>query len=121
MQVCPCKPGLGGALLPRKCDNVDPVSGKPCPPNSWVVLGERSRYVDQQTLKLQVCFGSGIAAAPGFCMHCPAAWLCVCLCNGSSNWSNTVSDSVWLRMMSGTVAQYASSVPWYASVTAGAS
>lgn len=54
MQVCPCKPGLGGALLPRRCDTVDPVTGNQCPLNSWVVLGERSRYVDQQTLKLQV-------------------------------------------------------------------
>ncbi|WIA33295.1 hypothetical protein OEZ86_006435 [Tetradesmus obliquus] len=52
-QVVPCKPGLGGALLPRRCETVDPVTNTPCPPNSWVVLGERSRYVDQQTLKLQ--------------------------------------------------------------------
>jgi hypothetical protein len=58
-QVVPCKPGLGGALLPRRCETVDPVTNTACPPNSWVVLGERSRYVDQQTLKLQVgccCF-----------------------------------------------------------------
>jgi DNA replicative helicase MCM subunit Mcm2 (Cdc46/Mcm family) len=53
-QVVPCKPGLGGALLPRRCETVDPVTNTACPPNSWVVLGERSRYVDQQTLKLQV-------------------------------------------------------------------
>jgi hypothetical protein len=53
-QVVPCKPGLGGALLPRRCETVDPVTNKACPLNSWVVLGERSRYVDQQTLKLQV-------------------------------------------------------------------
>eukprot|EP00878_Enallax_costatus_P039247 GHUV01044817.1.p1 GENE.GHUV01044817.1~~GHUV01044817.1.p1 ORF type:complete len:595 (+),score=224.38 GHUV01044817.1:62-1846(+) len=53
MQVCPCKPGLGGALLPRRCETVDPVTGSMCPQNSWVVLGERSSYVDQQTLKLQ--------------------------------------------------------------------
>jgi DNA replicative helicase MCM subunit Mcm2 (Cdc46/Mcm family) len=53
-QVVSCKPGLGGAMLPRKCETVDPVTGQPCPLNSWVVLGERSKYVDQQTLKLQV-------------------------------------------------------------------
>ncbi len=52
-QVVPCKPGLGGALLPRRCSTVDPVTNQPCPLDSWVVLGERSRYVDQQTLKLQ--------------------------------------------------------------------
>lgn len=53
-QVVPCKPGLGGALLPRRCETRDPINDKQCPPDSWVVLGERSRYVDQQTLKLQV-------------------------------------------------------------------
>ena len=41
-------------MLPRKCETVDPVTNQPCPLNSWVVLGERSKYVDQQTLKLQV-------------------------------------------------------------------
>jgi DNA replicative helicase MCM subunit Mcm2 (Cdc46/Mcm family) len=53
-QVVSCKPGLGGAMLPRKCETVDPVTNQACPLNSWVVLGERSKYVDQQTLKLQV-------------------------------------------------------------------
>ncbi len=52
--VVPCKPGLGGALLPRRCETMDPITQQRCPQNSWVVLGERSRYVDQQTLKLQV-------------------------------------------------------------------
>lgn len=56
-QVVACKPGLGGAMLPRKCENVDPVTNQPCPLNSWVVLGERSKYADQQTLKLQVGMG----------------------------------------------------------------
>lgn len=53
-QVVACKPGLGGAMLPRRCETVDPVTNQACPLNSWVVLGERSKYVDQQTLKLQV-------------------------------------------------------------------
>lgn len=52
-QVVACKPGLGGAMLPRRCETVDPVTNQACPLNSWVVLGERSKYVDQQTLKLQ--------------------------------------------------------------------
>ncbi|KAF8067409.1 MCM5 [Scenedesmus sp. PABB004] len=52
-QAVPCKPGLGGALLPRRCETRDPVTNAQCPLNSWVVLGERSRYVDQQTLKFQ--------------------------------------------------------------------
>lgn len=52
-QVVPCKPGLGGALLPSRCANRNPVTDEQCSLNSWVVLGERSRYVDQQTLKLQ--------------------------------------------------------------------
>jgi len=41
-------------MLPRRCETVDPVTNQACPLNSWVVLGERSKYVDQQTLKLQV-------------------------------------------------------------------
>jgi DNA replicative helicase MCM subunit Mcm2 (Cdc46/Mcm family) len=41
-------------MLPRRCDTIDPVTGEACGPDVFVVLGERSRYVDQQTLKLQV-------------------------------------------------------------------
>jgi hypothetical protein len=72
-QVVPCKPGLGGALLPRRCETVDPVTNQACPPNSWVVLGERSRYVDQQTLKLQVRFDSSGAFFGFVCKPLQAA------------------------------------------------
>lgn len=68
-----CKPGLGGAMLPRKCETVDPVTNQACPLNSWVVLGERSKYVDQQTLKLQVRRQEG---------HVCCKLQAVCACRG---------------------------------------
>lgn len=53
-----CRPGMGGALLPRRCTAMDGVDGaEKCKSGSYVVLGDRSTYVDQQTLKLQVGLG----------------------------------------------------------------
>jgi DNA replication licensing factor MCM5 len=52
----PCKPGMGGAVVPRQCtvNQGDPSNpNERCGYGSFVVLGDRSEYVDQQTLKLQ--------------------------------------------------------------------
>jgi len=52
----PCKPGMGGAVVPRQCaaNQGDPQNpNERCAYGSFVALGDRSTYVDQQTLKLQ--------------------------------------------------------------------
>ncbi|KAF2613172.1 hypothetical protein F2Q70_00010453 [Brassica cretica] len=49
----PCRPGLGGAIVPRSCDHVPQPGEEPCPLDPWMVVPDRSQYVDQQTLKLQ--------------------------------------------------------------------
>ncbi|WVQ78482.1 hypothetical protein IAT38_000568 [Cryptococcus sp. DSM 104549] len=47
---------IGGerAALPRRCD-ADPIQGQPkdCPLDPFVILHDRCRFVDQQTIKLQ--------------------------------------------------------------------
>ncbi|OVA12888.1 Mini-chromosome maintenance [Macleaya cordata] len=54
IKVVPCRPGLGGAIVPRSCDHVPQVAGEePCPIDPWIVVPDKSKYVDQQTLKLQ--------------------------------------------------------------------
>ena len=47
----PCKPGMGGVILPRTCDMAH--LEKNCSLDPFVVLPNRSEYVDQQNLKLQ--------------------------------------------------------------------
>ncbi|KAE9609774.1 putative DNA helicase [Lupinus albus] len=49
----PCRPGLGGAIVPRSCDHVPQPGEEPCPIDPWLVVPDKSKYVDQQTLKLQ--------------------------------------------------------------------
>lgn len=56
----PCAPGLGGTVLPRACDRSGAVAvpnaatgAAACPLDPWVVLPNKTRYVDQQTLKIQ--------------------------------------------------------------------
>ncbi|OAY46944.1 DNA replication licensing factor MCM5 [Manihot esculenta] len=49
----PCRPGLGGAIVPRSCDHVPQPGEEPCPIDPWMVVPDKSKYVDQQTLKLQ--------------------------------------------------------------------
>ena len=52
-----CKPGMGGVLIPRNCDNsaqAVAVGQEACSLDPFVILPARSKYVDQQTLKLQV-------------------------------------------------------------------
>lgn len=53
-----CRPGVGGALIPRSCDanaNVPGVgNGNQCGQDPYIVLPDKSVCVDQQTLKIQV-------------------------------------------------------------------
>lgn len=53
VKVVPCRPGLGGAIMPRSCDHVPQPGEEPCPVDPWVIMPDKSKYVDQQTLKLQ--------------------------------------------------------------------
>lgn len=53
VKTVPCRPGLGGAIVPRSCDHVPQPGEEPCPLDPWIVVPDRSKYVDQQTLKLQ--------------------------------------------------------------------
>ncbi|EXB96882.1 DNA replication licensing factor mcm5-A [Morus notabilis] len=53
VQRVACRPGLGGAIVPRTCGHVPQAGEDPCPLDPWVVVPDRSKYVDQQTLKLQ--------------------------------------------------------------------
>ncbi|KAF6143691.1 hypothetical protein GIB67_021701 [Kingdonia uniflora] len=54
VKTVPCRPGLGGAVVPRSCDHIPQTAGEePCPIDPWIVVPDKSKYVDQQTLKLQ--------------------------------------------------------------------
>lgn len=50
-----CKPGVGGAMIPRYCDQggAPGMQGSSCGADSFSILPNRSGYVDQQQLKLQ--------------------------------------------------------------------
>ena len=52
-QLIECKPGLSGVNLPRRCELQHIEGAEPCPLDPFVVLPDKSKYVDQQTLKLQ--------------------------------------------------------------------
>mmetsp|Transcript_25578 Transcript_25578/g.35306 ORF Transcript_25578/g.35306 Transcript_25578/m.35306 type:complete len:748 (+) Transcript_25578:109-2352(+) len=55
-KIVTCKPGFGGAMMPRTCDarmNAGAQGEEPCPLDPFTVLPDRSKYVDQQKLKLQ--------------------------------------------------------------------
>ncbi|KAJ8480570.1 hypothetical protein OPV22_024297 [Ensete ventricosum] len=53
IKTVPCRPGLGGAIVPRSCDHVPQAGEEPCPLDPWIVAPDKSKYVDLQTLKLQ--------------------------------------------------------------------
>ncbi|RVW43691.1 DNA replication licensing factor MCM5 [Vitis vinifera] len=53
VKIVPCRPGLGGAIVPRSCDHIPQPGEEPCPIDPWIVVPDKSKYVDQQTLKLQ--------------------------------------------------------------------
>lgn len=49
-----CRPGVGGALIPRVCDAAAlPGQSNQCGQDPYIVLPDRSECVDQQTLKMQ--------------------------------------------------------------------
>eukprot|EP00887_Chlorella_sp_A99_P001470 scaffold8.g1470.t1 len=49
-----CRPGVGGALIPRACDaGALPGRASDCGQDPYVVLADRAACVDQQTLKMQ--------------------------------------------------------------------
>jgi len=52
-KIIACKPGLSGVSLPRRCELQQTDGAEPCPLDPFVVLPDSSKYVDQQTLKLQ--------------------------------------------------------------------
>ncbi|EPS62425.1 hypothetical protein M569_12365 [Genlisea aurea] len=53
VKLVPCRPGLGGAIIPRSCDHIPQASEEACPIDPYIVVPDKSKYVDQQTLKLQ--------------------------------------------------------------------
>ena len=55
-KVISCKPGLGGAQFPRYCDAgaEAELGADNCGQDPYVVLPNKSRFSDLQTLKLQV-------------------------------------------------------------------
>ncbi|KAH9561963.1 hypothetical protein CY35_05G049100 [Sphagnum magellanicum] len=53
IKVVACRPGLGGAVVPRSCDHITQPGEEACPLDPWVIIPDKSKYVDQQTLKLQ--------------------------------------------------------------------
>lgn len=60
-QTIAVKPGLGTLSLPRTCNlstNAFQIGQKKCSLDPFVILPHKSKFVDQQSLKLQV-IGSG--------------------------------------------------------------
>ncbi|KAJ3070416.1 minichromosome maintenance protein 5 [Podochytrium sp. JEL0797] len=53
-KVLPVGSGITGIQMPRKCDG-EPIEGtsKDCPLDPYLVIHDKSRFVDMQTLKLQ--------------------------------------------------------------------
>ena len=50
----PCTNGVSGATLPRQCTRAAEQEGEAqCPLDPYVIVPDKSQYVDQQTLKLQ--------------------------------------------------------------------
>ncbi|KAI3637117.1 hypothetical protein MIR68_004823 [Amoeboaphelidium protococcarum] len=47
------KKGFAGVQVPRKCENVGEGDAKKCPMDPYLINHEKSKYVDQQVLKLQ--------------------------------------------------------------------
>lgn len=77
LERVPCRPGLGGALVPGRCNTYDGSVQPRCPPNPYVVVGERCEWVDQQTLKLQVGWGEGVGEERGSMCHVGCLLLCI--------------------------------------------
>ncbi|KAI8823127.1 MCM2/3/5 family-domain-containing protein [Fimicolochytrium jonesii] len=53
-KVLPVNGGFAGVQLPRKCDSEgDGNSSNQCPLDPYIIVHDKSKFVDQQTLKLQ--------------------------------------------------------------------
>mmetsp|Transcript_8613 Transcript_8613/g.14611 ORF Transcript_8613/g.14611 Transcript_8613/m.14611 type:complete len:736 (+) Transcript_8613:124-2331(+) len=49
-----CRAGFGGAQVPRVCDRPKANAMEaPCPIDPYIIIGDKCKYVDQQTIKLQ--------------------------------------------------------------------
>lgn len=60
-----CKPGFGGAMIPRTCDAATVGGqGNTCGQDPFIILPAKTQYVDQQQLKLQVGY-KPIRPSPG--------------------------------------------------------
>ncbi|KAK9721622.1 minichromosome maintenance protein 5 [Basidiobolus ranarum] len=54
VKLLPVSGGFSGVTLPRTCDNQPPENErKECPLDPYVIIHDKSKFVDQQTLKLQ--------------------------------------------------------------------
>ena len=49
----PVNPGLGGFAVPRNCRRLPAEGEDPCPLDPYVILPDESKFMDNQTLKLQ--------------------------------------------------------------------
>lgn len=50
-----CKPGYGGAVIPRTCDaSTVGGQGNTCGQDPFIIMPNKTQFVDQQQLKLQV-------------------------------------------------------------------
>ncbi|KAL0283341.1 UNVERIFIED_CONTAM: DNA replication licensing factor MCM5 [Sesamum angustifolium] len=43
VKLVPCRPGLGGAVVPRSCDHNPQPGEDPCPIDPWVVVPDKSK------------------------------------------------------------------------------
>lgn len=55
VRLVTCKPGYGGAMIPRTCDaSTVGGQGNTCGQDPFIIMPNKTQYVDQQQLKLQV-------------------------------------------------------------------
>ncbi len=52
IKIIPCKPGFGGAVMPRRCDTQIQLGETPCPLDPFLLVPDKSKYVDQQVPSL---------------------------------------------------------------------
>lgn len=58
-KILPVNSGFAGVTLPRSCDSsADDVGQQKCPIDPYIIVHDKSNFVDQQTLKLQETPGS---------------------------------------------------------------
>lgn len=55
-KILPCKPGMGGTLIPRQCEGSPVADGAPrndCGLDPYEIVADRAQCLDQQIIKLQ--------------------------------------------------------------------